>query len=78
MLLVNVTIIIGLIPFVLAQGDGAATRRIFTVGVLGGLIANGLLGITLIPSFAYYVFKLQKKLFSSEMKTRNPIEEAVG
>ena len=77
-LLVNVTIIIGLIPFVLAQGDGAATRRIFTVGVLGGLIANTLLGITLIPAFAYYVFKLQKKWFSSKMKTKNPIKEAVG
>lgn len=76
-LLVNVTIIIGLIPFILAQGDGAATRRIFTVGVLGGLIANSLLGITLVPAFAYYVFQLQKKWFSSKMKAGNSIKEAI-
>ncbi len=54
--------ILGVMPLVVAQGAGAASRRALGTAVFGGMLAAGLLGTVMVPSFYVIIQKLREKL----------------
>ena len=50
-LMTSLAFIAGVIPLVLAQGAGAASRRSLGVAVLGGMIASTVLAVFIVPVF---------------------------
>jgi len=50
-LMTSLTFILGVIPLVMSQGAGAASRHSVGTGVFGGMIAATLLGVFLVPLF---------------------------
>jgi HAE1 family hydrophobic/amphiphilic exporter-1 len=55
--------ILGLLPLVLAEGAGAASRRAVGTPVLGGMLAAALIGIFVIP-LLYVVFQRLRERFA--------------
>ena len=54
--------ILGVMPLVVAQGAGAASRRALGTAVFGGMLAAGLLGTVLVPAFYVIVQKTRERL----------------
>ena len=54
--------ILGLLPLVIAQGAGAASRRAVGTPVFGGMLAAALFGIFVIPML-YVVFQRLRERF---------------
>ena len=50
-IMTSLAFILGMVPLVLSQGAGAASRVAVGTGVMGGMIAATLLGIFFIPLF---------------------------
>lgn len=50
-LMTSLTFILGVVPLVLAQGAGAASRQSVGTGVFGGMIAATILAVLLVPLF---------------------------
>jgi len=51
--------LLGLSPFLFAEGAGAQTRRIFSVGVIGGGISMMVFGIMVTAVFTYIILSFQ-------------------
>jgi HAE1 family hydrophobic/amphiphilic exporter-1/multidrug efflux pump len=47
----SLTFILGVVPLLLSEGAGAASRRSVGTGVFGGMIAATLLAVLLVPLF---------------------------
>ncbi len=72
--------ILGLVPLVIAEGAGAASRQAVGAAVFGGMLAAAVIGVFLIPGL-YRVFQQarEKRMRSSESPAGNaPGRPAIG
>jgi HAE1 family hydrophobic/amphiphilic exporter-1 len=53
--------VLGVVPLVIALGAGAASRRSLGTAVFGGMIAAGIIGTIVIPSFYVIIQKIREK-----------------
>lgn len=63
-LMTSLAFILGMLPMVMADGPGSASRRAIGTGVFFGMIAAVTLGILLVPFFFVYINKIKYKLTS--------------
>lgn len=62
--------VFGVLPLVLASGAGSLSRQSIGTTVFGGMIAAGIIGTLLIPSF-YVIIQSFKENFKENLKIRN-------
>lgn len=61
-LMTSLAFILGMLPMVLAEGPGSASRRAIGTGVFFGMIVAVVIGILLVPFFFVYINKMKNKL----------------
>jgi HAE1 family hydrophobic/amphiphilic exporter-1 len=66
--------ILGLLPLVVAEGAGAASRRAVGTPVFGGMIAAALFGIFVIPML-YVVFQGLRERFTAKAMGAAPLRQ---
>ena len=66
-LMTSLAFILGMLPMVLADGPGSASRQAIGTGVFFGMIAAVAIGILLVPFFFVYIYRLKGK-FSQKVK----------
>jgi HAE1 family hydrophobic/amphiphilic exporter-1 len=64
-IMTTVANVIGLIPMILASGQGAAMRKPLAYTILGGLISSTILTIFIIPLIYYFMIKNKKDSYES-------------
>lgn len=70
-LMTSFAFILGIVPLVIAEGPGAASRRSLGTAVLGGMLAGTVLAVFFVPVFYVLMQSLSEKL-----KRRKPAHEA--
>jgi HAE1 family hydrophobic/amphiphilic exporter-1 len=70
-LMTSFAFILGIVPLVIAQGPGSASRRSLGTAVLGGMLAGTLLAVFFVP-----VFYVLMQSLSEILKRRNRPQEA--
>jgi HAE1 family hydrophobic/amphiphilic exporter-1 len=70
-MMTSLAFILGLLPLVIAQGAGAASRRAVGTAVFGGMIAASLIGVFLIPGL-YVVFQWLREKLKGERAAAKP------
>lgn len=68
-LMTSLAFILGMLPMVLASGPGAASRQAIGTGVFFGMIVAVTVGITLVPFFFVYIYKIKNRLMPKKQKS---------
>lgn len=68
-LMTSLAFILGMLPMVLATGPGAASRQAIGTGVFFGMIVAVTVGITLVPFFFVYIYKIKNRLLPKKQKS---------
>ena len=68
-LMTSLAFILGMLPMVLADGPGSASRRAIGTGVFFGMIVAVTAGILLVPFFFVYINKIKYKFISKSKKS---------
>ena len=68
-LMTSLAFILGMLPMVIAEGPGSASRRAIGTGVFFGMITAVAVGILLVPFFFVMIYKARKKLAHKSVKT---------
>ncbi len=69
-LMTSLAFVLGMLPMVLANGPGSASRQAIGVGVFFGMIFAIVFGIILVPFFFVWVYKLTARLRSPKQMLR--------
>ncbi len=68
-LMTSFAFILGVVPLVIAQGAGSASRHALGTSVFSGMIAATILGVLFVPLFYVLLVKVQRKVNSNKTDT---------
>ena len=68
----SLAFILGMLPLVFAAGPGSASRQNIGTGVFFGMIVAITVGITFVPFFFVWIYRLKHKMSGNRHKTKGP------